>query len=807
MAEHTYRAGPEAKDNKVAPSAGIGAETYKKPAPGQGDNLMKPKVSPSGIATGGGVTTEVKTDPLLEQKMNLSKDIGGTLESNLINKKDDLTGNQGTGSGKPTGGTTTQTTSSTGILDGAPEKLAPVDYTELQTQLADKQKQDIAKLETDRATGLRNVQNTFSHLYSQGKNNGFMNARNLAGVREANRTFEDLSTNLNNTFFRENLRLSERGLDNESRFIEQANNKWEARVSAEIESLSNQGLYAEANQLAKDAQSLSPNGFFSAYANDDVIQALQDNQDSALAAGWRDTFDMVNSLAVDAADSSPFMRKQKIDQMFAEMKSNPVRANIMIRDHFGTMNDETYVELDLDENDQRIIKEFQNGDRDINDTELQRVFGESFIKDVNREKTIAEASDALDSAEFTKELEESGSGAEVIKDFFSGDMMDDYIDIDIEEDPIFGEQSISRVSLFGKDYPTALSLSSAPGIDAGIYAFDGTMYTPSYTYEDAGDEIMSLGGGEYKQSDLREAYFYNLKRQQNEYGKLDVDGKNAYEGADNMDSFKRKIEDLNRMRAEQGLGQASVQDMKDHLSGKKTITTPEGKETQIDAGSTFVDSDGSQYRKEDFWNTLDEDQTSELEGVLESGEINYMDSDTLKNIVFIAGGKEGTQDLDSNVLQLLRKSGGLSDIDSTSDLKNGVFREEGTPFSAGTIQDTMKGMKYNAGANRYEGYTMYNGMLYQAILTPSHSERNGGDLSDPMIGVKLKPVGFGNTEDVIDMKVRLDGVPVVKDDDVEARASKVASDRAINWFKAQGQTQNATRQMNKQMEALTGGNA
>jgi len=412
---------------------------------------------------------------------------------------------------------------------------------------------------------------------------------------------------------------------------------------------------------------------------------------------------------------------------------------------------------------------------------VQRAFGEAYIKDVNDGVEASNSESLLEEYGVTQAMIDSGAGGELITDWLNSGMDGDGLQIELDEDPMFGQAGISEIRFMNKEYPDATSLSYAPIIDILFEDFNNEPINEKYTFENAKADTVIVNGKEYNQGEMFDVYVANGKRGQTEYGKLDKDGKDAFPDLMNKDDFLRAFTEYERTEG------GGLQGFRDKLRGVKTIETAEGEEDIVlVVKEDYMGSDGQQHTKGDFWDNLNEEQTSNLENVLETGGVNSMDSNSLKNLIFRSGGDEKTQDADSFVVKELMDQGGLGEIDPTTSLKDGIFREEGTPYSAGTIQETMRDMNYNAGANRYEGYTMYEGMPYQVILTPSHSERNGGDLSDPMIGVKLKPLGHGTEDNEVNMKVRLEGSPVVKDSAVKAPASRVSMERAERWFREFG---------------------
>jgi hypothetical protein len=686
----------------------------------------------------------------------------------------------------------------------------------------------------NRAIEQKNTANTFSHLLAQGKDNGFINAKNLVAVRDANRRYNDSKLSLDLQFIKDSGDIYKREYDNTFKLANDAYNKnisidetltsrlgslgdslmdlqnsidegasqseidskreeitmqfnaqqlandeWESNVKNLIDSYVELGDIETASEIAKQASELSDNSFYSIYSDPNILKELTVNDTLEKQETWARTSDQIKQLALTASGADAITLQQATERITALLATQPVKGEVMMKTHFGSIDESEFDELGIDETDKAIIEQFKNGKRNFDDPALQEIFANSYIADTTNDMKRQEVADMLDQANISQRVKDSLWGNEAVTEWLSEGQTSDWIDVDIEGDDIFGEGA-TRLYFYNREINPndADSLSTLPGFDITLEGFKGDNNDPDifigdHTPQVARSKDITVGGETYKQGDLMDSYLDYVNR----FGK-------KYSGMSNEEKLNAG-EPLNRDQYEAELRNATIKDGRTDLNDLNN--TLFGQRTIDDVGieqNQYVGADGTIKTINEEVSALDKEDISTVISILE-GETNPNNlsfNDFHKLLTNTDGTLKGgvvEQLEDSNIIQ-------ADAIDNAKLERGQKITQTDSPFSMNNIDATLDTLNYEDGV--FTGNILYGvpRVPYKITVGPGrYHPSKGHKIWQSTADITLTPAS-GQGEPIT-FKSELPGIGNTGwSGSTRTPADTGALNKANEWFKTKG---------------------
>jgi len=350
-----------------------------------------------------------------------------------------------------------------------------IDFKEQEKILQEQVAQQVQRAEEQGAIEQKNIANTFSHLTSQGKDSGFINARNLAAARSANRGVRDAKFQINTEFNKNMFDIAKQKAAQNAGFAEESYINWISNANDQINAFADAGDYESAAEMAGAYAEVDDNNVFKKWSNPEYVDLMQKSFDANNIASFNQIRDNVNSIAINSALEG-FNMKQSKDSILAEFDQNELGKKEMI-DFVASVDPTEYNALNVPEQNRDVLDDFRNGDLDVSSDAVRDAFADLYIR---------EAQDARKTEDLQERIGNLPSS--LADNPMAVDMYDTIINDtggSIEWEPTEG-LGVEKFSIYGRDIDLQNSpedLESAPGFDVFVLDVNDEPYTDEYTME------------------------------------------------------------------------------------------------------------------------------------------------------------------------------------------------------------------------------------------------------------------------------------------------------------------------------------
>lgn len=677
------------------------------------------------------------------------------------------------------------------------EKLKAKATEETEKQIA---RQEAIRVKVDeenlkrRAIETRAITNTFSQQLAAGKDSGFVNALNMASVRSANKTYADSKLNLDLQFMQDTNNIYNREFDTVFRLEEGLINKitdldidsldfstkmkqdlneykrgvqeglnqtelnvlennikytfeaeqdmkdeWNTSAKSLVDGLLESGNIDEAIQFAEEASEISAHPYFKLMLNPAIRDSLVENRDTQLMAQWSGNLNSINQLTINASTMNPTMQQESIEKMFTLMAETPNQATRMMNNFLSNMTEEDLDRYDVSDEDREVIDEFVAGDRSFDDNSVKEVFGDLYIRDARREADEAEFKAMIDAANIPEFIEQSPVGNEIVIDWVKGGMAtNNYMDVDIDTDNVFGEADISRIQFFNRtiDPQDLGQLGTLPGIDIAFEGFQGDEGTdnsdpdiwttePPYQPKDAaGDK--TIGGQDYENTDLVDSYLEYYKKFSEKWSGATTEDRALMGDPLNKDQWSQQLRIENQKNDEK----TDLKDFNDNL-----LKDPDVIETVEEVGYTIP---------KEISSVMSDIQREVFTDVIGGEDVNEIDDRDFGSMMSVEGAydelrRQNDDDslfIDADTVNLEKLERGRS------------FEGVGHQFSKDNLADTL-GKLNKESDELFTGNIMYGGEPHKIEVTPGrHKSSRTAVTWYPVADIRLIPINGGDDTNI-----------------------------------------------------------
>ncbi|MDM8548290.1 hypothetical protein QUF61_17500 [Candidatus Venteria ishoeyi] len=465
----------------------------------------------------------------------------------------------------------------TGTTDRDPK----VDYDSVLGQAQDIKDEEIQQALKQEAIDQQNIRNAFSHLLAQGKDSGFINAKNMASIRNAALSRGDAVTAANMKFSNEAMSIakekaiSDASFDRELYMAEAET--WSNTITSMLESGDIENAVALAESLKEEFPQFVPvlNPAFQSY--------YQKQKDENIAAQYIQIRKDIIDLAMNPGEGQQLNESR--GDIIRKLGTDKDMGAGFIMDYFGTIPEEEYEDFLIDEDDAQIIKDLEEGKRGFDDLAVQEVFLDAYIADKQRASRMDRAKETF---------------GPIYSKYEGDDVSAALLDAVIEDD--MGRDGTIQV---GEDFITVYddaitldNIESAFKFDAILTDWDGDAYHPEFnSRKESADEPVD-GLENFTNQELDRLYNNYHDKMKKQYSSLPAGEQKAFRDAlMNQASFKENLLSLK----DDGMNKQQM------MNGIYDMTA-EGKGI---AGDSFTGEGGKEYKYSDYGVDIDKFKTDE----------------------------------------------------------------------------------------------------------------------------------------------------------------------------------------------------
>jgi hypothetical protein len=595
-----------------------------------------------------------------------------------------------------------------------------IDFTEQEQQLEELRQAQVLQAEQDAANQARDIKNQFSHLASRNKDSGFINSRNLAAFRDANRTLNDKKLNLNNQFSRDIINLGMEKARQDAEFNNENYQAWQNSNMDTINTFLDAGDFDAATDYALALSEVDDNPTWDKFKNPKYLDILRENFDVEANNNFRTgILSNVNDIATRAGSFEGFQRKQAKDSILNLLDTQPLSGEGYVMDFFSFVEPKDYDELGISEEDSAIVDRYKKGEIDFKDPTLREIFSEAYIRDINKKMNDANLEASLSGVSDT--VKNNSIGTSIIQNLL-GDSSGSSITFD-PNDSLTGS-TITEFSMYNNaiNADNIGQIVNVPGLDVFFEDWNGDAFVDlgdesTYTMEDARDDKMMINGTVFSQGELTDMYLDYHKDMRREFDKItDPTQKSNFE-AMNKEQFLRSVEEAvsNGVTTIDGIEQA--------VRGQRTVDGEllEGNEVMIDGKPvSFEDLEVDP-------NSIENERVRNLYiGILEGNEsLHSLDDNQMKQLLL--AGATSDDFFNPAIVDQLKQSGDLISFRSPTQLQGAKVTDKNHPFSTENLADTLKSLDFEDGSGSVRGFIEMDGKLYTVDGQPGshHPSKDG----------------------------------------------------------------------------------
>jgi len=255
----------------------------------------------------------------------------------------------------------------------APPKL---DYGETEAKAEEIKQDEIQRALQQESIDQQNIKNAFSHLLAQGKDSGFVNAKNMVAVRSAALRRYDTVSGAEMRFNQTIMDLSKEQERENFAFDKEQYTETATMHKNVIDNLLSANDLDGAIEYAEMLGGEYGSSFVLSETWQKSARALQDDALKAEIYGEGGTADRLWSLAMNAVGVNAGHNATRMRDMINE---NAEAMGTFAVDTFGSIPEGEYEAYGIDGADQIIVDEFLSGKRDMNDPEVIDVLIDTMI--------------------------------------------------------------------------------------------------------------------------------------------------------------------------------------------------------------------------------------------------------------------------------------------------------------------------------------------------------------------------------------------------------------------------------------------
>jgi len=473
-------------------------------------------------------------------------------------------------------------------------EIPKLDYSQTEAMAKTLKDEEIQAALEQESVDIQNFKNAYSHLLAQGKDSGFINARNMASMRSAMLNRYNRTTAAEVLFNKNMLNITEKKELEDYNFDKEQYNEQANMHKGVIESLmSNNDL----DGAIEYAESIGDEfGMFSYMKNPTWVEsqrALQDKNVRALIDGEGGVIEQLTSIGLDAENDPA--RAERL--MMGLIDENEKHLGGYAVEILGSIPDNDYLNYGIeDEAEWAIVQEFLDGKRDLSDPNVKEILTNSIMK--SEQKRMREEQIRDNFGDLSDKYQ---------SDPYLGPLYDAVLDEIVNEDGIisFDGQNISTygLNIDGKN------LENTVGVGHLFTDWDGNVYQEGDTRDqNQGSVVSGFEGTNFEgytneqMDDMYEAY---NKEQSAQYRALTTPEQKQEFRQDLLTpaNFKKKMvrevkanPDMNEselrqvMTSGQSFGEVTQGNVSDELSGMIGDTSFEVSERNAKEAAKLVEA-------------------------------------------------------------------------------------------------------------------------------------------------------------------------------------------------------------------------
>jgi len=428
-----------------------------------------------------------------------------------------------------------------------PPKLT---FDETEKQAAEIRDEEIKRALEQESVDQQNIKNAYSHLLAQGKDSGFINARNMSAVRNAALQRYNVVSGSEMRFAQNMMDLSKEQARNNFAFDKE---QYEEQVTTHNNVISDLISNGELEAAAEYADALgdSYNGRFKWVNNPtwyNSAKKLQDENIKAEIEGKGGVLDQMRGIALSAKGLDTAHGISRIKDL---MTTNADYLGTFVIDTFGSIPKDEYEEHGIDATEAQIVERFLNREIDLNDEAVKDIFANALVH--QQQKMLSDQEIEKEFGPYAERYSNDPYMAPVMEAIINANK-DGSGSLEIGD----GQISTYGLTIDGRN------MENAFGIDNKVKNWDDELYGPNNPRNESSlDEPVGEDGSvlnEFSQGDLNEMYDEYHKKMSKKYKSLttDVQRSEFREGLLNMAGFRDKLE---RELAKEGVNANNVADI------------------------------------------------------------------------------------------------------------------------------------------------------------------------------------------------------------------------------------------------------
>ena len=586
-----------------------------------------------------------------------------------------------------------------------------IDFKEQEKILQQQVEQQVARAEEQGAIEQRNIQNTFSHFTARGKDSGFINARNMAAARSANRGVRDAKFQINTEFQKNMFDIAKQKAQQEANFNEEAYVNWISNANDQINAFADAGDYEGAAEMAAAYAEVDDNNVFKKWSNPQYVDLMQKSFDANNVANFNEIRDQVNSIAINSALDG-FNMKQSKDAILTLLDQNELGKKEMI-DFVSFVDPTEYEGLGVPEENRDILDDFRNGTLDASNQAVRDAFADLYIRELQDSRKQEELADRFDS--LPSSITNNPIGAEL----HNAIIEDSAGSIDWEPTEGF---NVDRFSVFGREFDIANDADKirfVPGLDVLFEDVNGEPYTEQYTPEMGRDlEVEGLPNNAGYYTDIYRDYISGKTKEYERLADGSLEKQNLGNEVMNFDEFLDKLRDAEAITPEKETEVIEGR-VKDGMIG------------DIRVSELSVDPDQMTEKvKDDYLN------------ILEADNVNDLSYGVSKMKTILAQGAKSDDTYNYGIIDDLIEQNKLSEVGEITDSVTGrdnLITDTTHALYGENMENLLKSLN-----DKNEGYVAIGGDMYKVKATAGRDKQSSGaETYHPVVVWSLTPVTEG----------------------------------------------------------------